>query len=150
MRGRKPKPTELKIAQGNPGKQSKAILSRGLKIPNAIPDPPADLSELAADEWRRIAPLLHDIGMLAKIDRDALALYCESLADWFKARREVLAKPMIGKRRNPQWVIEEKAAARLLRMMAEFGLTPSSRMRLNQPAGTKPKDEFDSFVSQAG
>jgi phage terminase small subunit len=34
----------------------------------------------------------------------------------------------------------------MLKLMVEFGLTPSSRSRIRVPAGGQAKDEFDAFL----
>ena len=75
MRGRKPKPTALKIAQGNPGKR--AINGAEPKPPTSLPDCPPHLSPEAQAEWHRIAESLNKIGLLTQIDRTTMAAYCQ-------------------------------------------------------------------------
>jgi len=53
MRGRRPKPTRLKMLTGNPGKRP---LNPNEPRPEAtIPDAPAELSAGARAEWDRLA-----------------------------------------------------------------------------------------------
>jgi phage terminase small subunit len=60
MRGRKPKPTVLKIREGNPGKR--AINAQEPTAPAGIPERPAMLQGEAAAEWGRTSTLLHEMG----------------------------------------------------------------------------------------
>ena len=42
-------------------------------------------------EWRRVTPLLSTLGLLSRIDRAALAMYCEAWGRWVEAE-EALRK----------------------------------------------------------
>lgn len=151
--GPKPQPAALKIARGNPGKESKAKLNRGLKLKPATPAAPEYLGEVARREWNRLVPQLAEIGLLAGCDAHVLALYCETLAEWINAIELCRMKPWIGKagtRRNPAYTTANEAANKLIRLMGELGLSPAARVRLNNTNADKPKDEFESFVSKAG
>ena len=86
MRGRKPKPTALKIAEGNPGKR--AINGYEPKPPSSLPDCPPHLSEVARDEWQRIAGSLNKIGLLTQVDRTTMAAYCQCYGRWVEAETE--------------------------------------------------------------
>lgn len=89
MRGRKPKPTNLKILAGNPGRRP---LPDGEPCPDAVlPTPPDFLDDQALREWERIAPELHQLGLLTRLDRAALAAYCQSYAHWIKAETALRA-----------------------------------------------------------
>lgn len=49
MAGRKPKPTKLKILEGNPGKQR---LPKGEPMPDTeMPEAPEHLDKYAREEW---------------------------------------------------------------------------------------------------
>jgi phage terminase small subunit len=74
MRGRRPKPTHLKVLMGNPGKRP---LNANEPRPEvAIPDCPVELGEVARREWDRMAPQLASLRILTHLDRAALAAYC--------------------------------------------------------------------------
>lgn len=47
-----------------------------------IPSWPKHLMPEARKEWKRITPLLEELGLVALIDRAALALYCQEYAWW--------------------------------------------------------------------
>ena len=76
-RGPLPKPTVLKLLEGNPGKRS-LDLSDGVNPRVAVPSMPKHLGKEAVKEWRRITPLLEELGLVSGLDRTALALYCQA------------------------------------------------------------------------
>jgi phage terminase small subunit len=83
MRGRKPKPTALKLIDGNPGKRP--IAGREPKPPATQPTCPAHLAATAKSEWKRLAGVLNEIGLLTRIDRTVLATYCQAYGRWVEA-----------------------------------------------------------------
>jgi P27 family predicted phage terminase small subunit len=142
MSGPPPKPVRLKLIQGNPGHR-KLPKEPQPASSSRCPPPPDYLTGSAADEWKRIAPELHRIGLLTKVDLNCLAVYCASFARW-KLAEELLAKepltaegyegnPMI---QHPLVRIASQAARDVLRAGAEFGLSPASRARIS--AGFPP------------
>ena len=75
-RGRKPKPTALKVLEGNPGKRPlndhEPIPPKGeLKCPSWL------LPE-AKKEWKRLASSLEAMGVLTMADLTAFAGYCQA------------------------------------------------------------------------
>ena len=83
MRGRKPKPTHLKLIEGNPGKRRVNPVE-----PVPLPElhaPPPFLPQEGQDEWKRVATELYNLGLLTVVDRTALAAYCHSYAIWKQA-----------------------------------------------------------------
>ena len=156
--GPKPKPTNLKILEGNPGKRS-----FNLNEPKPIsiaPECPDWLLDEAKKEWKRLAPELERLGLLTILDMAAFAGYCQSYAK-FKAAEEFVKKHgttyRIPKKNKAGKVISvymapypEVAIARhslkQIRMFAqEFGLTPSSRGRIYLPGGSLD-DEFEKLL----
>jgi P27 family predicted phage terminase small subunit len=148
--GRKPVPTNLKILKGNPGKRP---LNKNEPKPElGAPGCPTWLSIEAKAEWRRIVPKLDKLGLLTKVDRAALAVYCEMWATFVYAQRLVhqhgiiiLKKTMEAETadgtviiyqhpvKNPALQVSRDAADKIRQFCAEFGLTPSARGRLELP-----------------
>lgn len=155
MRGRKPKPTRLKLIDGNPGKRP--INGREPQPPSAQPTCPAHLNPSAKAEWKRLARDLNRIGLLTLIDRAALAAYCQSYGRWVEAERKLKETPLLLKtpagyvQHSPWLTIANKERELMAKYMAELGLTPSARSRLaiTVPAGRKPW-EFDSWDDADG
>ena len=158
MRGRKPKPSHLKLVRGNPGRRP---LNEREPVPSSkLPSPPAFLSDEAKVEWGRVSEELYRIGILSCIDRAALGAYCQAYARWGQAEsaiakmaeRDQLTGGLMIKTtngnaiQNPLVGTANKAAADMVRYAAEFGMTPSARSRIN---AEKPVEE-DSAASYFG
>lgn len=150
MRGRKPTPTAVKIANGNPGKRR--LNADEPKPDPAAPDPPPHLAGAALKLWWQLTPELAKLGMLARIDVVALASYCDAWALYLKARRELKkgGAVYISDKGNPiqsPWVGIVNTQSELMRKLGvEFGLTPSSRSRVKAPSPTSPADELNDFI----
>ena len=156
QRGRKPKPTHLKVVQGNPGKRT---LNTDEPQPEyTLPDPPDHLNEDARIEWDRTAAQLFRMGILSQADRGTLAAYCQAYGRWVQAERALAEMAQHDSRthgllirtskgtavQNPLVGTANKAKADMMRYAAEFGMTPSSRSRLsgNNGSGDNPFDAF--------
>jgi P27 family predicted phage terminase small subunit len=160
MKGRKPKPTALKVLEGNRGKRP--INRREPRPAPTAPECPTWLSREGKAEWRRVVPELDRIGMLTRVDRAALASYCEVWATFVTAQREVHEHGLVLLEReretddgtviyvrpvkNPAVLIARDAAGQVRQFCAEFGLTPSSRSRLEVPE-VGESDELASIFS---
>jgi len=148
MRGRKPKPTRLKLLTGNPGKRK--LNEREPTPPVEIPDCPEHLTDAAKVEWNRLTKELTALGILARVDRAALAAYCMAWARLVKAEGrikksgEILQSPQ-GPIRNPWLTVANKAVEQLQKIGSEFGLTPVSRSRISLGSGVAPTDKEARF-----
>jgi P27 family predicted phage terminase small subunit len=93
IRGRPPKPTALKVLNGNPGKRP---LNKFEPKPKPIlPKCPAWLDPAAKKEWRRVVPELERIGMLTCVDGAALGGYCQSYGRWVAAEQFIQKHGMV-------------------------------------------------------
>ncbi|MDZ4735887.1 MAG: phage terminase small subunit P27 family [Rhodospirillaceae bacterium] len=142
MRGRKPKPTRLKVINGNPGKRS---LNHLEPRPLAnVPECPAELSPAAQTEWQRIVSELADLKMLTNLDRVALATYCEAYSLWVESISAIrkygtmVKSPSGYPMQSPYLAIANKQAEIMMRIASEFGLTPASRSRIAVPTEPEP------------
>lgn len=133
-RGPKPKPSQLRKAQGNPGR--KKISKNEPKPAIAVPYCPNHLTLRAKQEWKRVAPLLAKLGLLTKLDRGALAAYCQAYATWAKAcckvkRQGELILTTNGNLQQNPWIwIANRALDQMNKYISEFGLSPASRSRI--------------------
>ena len=82
-RGRKPKPTALKVLEGNPGKRP--LNDREPVPPKGTLKCPAWLLPEAKKEWKRLAPALEAMGVLTMADLTAFEGYCQAYARWKEA-----------------------------------------------------------------
>ncbi len=132
MRGRKPKPTSLRSEK------------RESVTPDpAIPTKPGWLTTEAKREWSRVVPALDEMGLLAEIDRSALAMYCQEWGRYVDAQKEISKYgPVLSIGRqlqpSPYLSIARNALKACASLCAEFGLTPTSRGRMRMPVGRKP------------
>lgn len=152
MRGRKPNPTAIKRVNGNPGK-------RGLNHdeplpPDGVPDCPPHLSDVAHEEWHRLAQALYDMGVLTIVDRAALAAYCQSYARWVEAEEKMRETPAMLRtpsgyvQQSPWMSVANKQLELMGRYMAELGMTPASRSRVKayEAPPAKPVDKIELVV----
>lgn len=162
MAGRKPKPTALKKLQGNPGKRE--LNAREPQAPRGVPACPEFLTERGRRGWASLAPTLDEMGVLTMADATALSLLCDAWAEYLDAREVVNGEGMTyatrteGKdgadgsvmyRKRPEVEIAQDAWRRVMKALAEFGLTPSSRSRIKLPGLPDPVDPFDEFENGA-
>jgi P27 family predicted phage terminase small subunit len=145
MRGRRPIPTQLKVLHGNPGKRK--LNTKEPKPNPERPSCPPDLSKVARKEWRRIVPILEKLGIVTRIDRAALAAYCESWARWREAERKIAETSLVIKTKsgnaieNPYYSISKRERELMHKFLVEFGMTPSSRSNLS----VHPREMDDPF-----
>ncbi len=164
MRGPKPKPTETKRRNGNPGKRplndrEPKPSVEGLKCP-------AWLSPKAKKEWKRIVPELIRLGLATMADQAPLAAYCQAVAELEDATEtldregRLVDEPVMGydkaerkmvlvatkKREHPAVKLQRDAFGRIKQFMCEFGLTPSSRTRLHSPESQDEADPLRAFL----
>ena len=167
MKGRKPKPTHLKLVTGNPGKRR---LNKSEPAPEQVMPPvPEHISDEAKAEWVRMSEQLYRIGLLTEIDGCGLACYCQAYADWAEAEGHIRrygkvikspAKTMTRRLKDgsevtetsggypiqsPFLAIRNRAVDTILKFLIEFGMTPSSRSRVSvgQPTGPNPFTDFN-------
>ena len=152
MAGRKPKPTNLKVLEGtrkdrinqNEPKPKTALL--------ACPDY-LKKDEVAYGEWNRIVPELYKLGLLTVADRTALELYCSQYSIYRKALKELDEEGITsinirnGKKANPATQIVRESAKLIKAFATEFGLTPSSRGKMQLPSEDDDM-EFENLINQ--
>lgn len=85
--GRPPKPTHLKLLEGNPGKR--AVNRDEPKPAVKAPSCPRHLIGEARREWKRISRELLALKLLSEVDRAALAAYCQAWARWVYAEEKI-------------------------------------------------------------
>lgn len=138
MRGRKPKPAEVRIREGNPGKRAlpEPVLIGGRPSQDTMGDPPEHLSALAQEFWADTVSLLIEVGVLDHVDRPALEMLATQYARWRQASRVVnemghFARGSTGQLvEHPSLKIEREASAMFMRLAEQFGLSPVARVRL--------------------
>ncbi len=144
QRGPSPKPTALRILQGNPGKLKLNSLEPQPAM--AAPDlpPPAWMTEKAREVWTRLRP---DLPWLAVVDVPIFSAYCMTFAKWrgaedfleahgltFEIREAPIDKEKLGKikfvQQRPEVAIAQKSLLMLCKLGGELGLSPAARTRI--------------------
>ena len=153
MAGRRPKPTALKLITGNPGRR--VMNAKEPKPRRAIPACPECLDDAGKVAWSRLSALLDGMGLLTLADSYAL----ERLADIYS---EILQCRTVIQRDGRTYTVTTKegstlkkshpavnqlraADAQFKSYMVEFGLTPSSRARVQTQA---PDDDEKSLLDE--
>lgn len=147
MRGRPPIPRELRL------------LRNGTSVPQAqdiCPQCPEWLDCYAKEEWDRVAPELFRLGLLTEKDVTALSAYCQSYATWRKCEEAMSVEGMVSSgsrgqvRQHPCFKMADDALKQIHRFVSLFGLSPSSRARMEIEPPNAEGDEFDDFTASGG
>lgn len=144
MRGRKPKPTVVKILQHNPGNRP---LNPNEPEPAALdPAVPAELDDpLASEEWTRVIVPAIAIGHVTSADRVLAIAHCQLWATWQSQKTEAAQQPhtVLSPNNypvpNPIRGMANKTLMMLVRIDAELGFSPTSRTRVQARPKTKPQ-----------
>ena len=145
MPGRKPKPTRLKLIEGNPGRRP---LNQNEPEPPVVTEvsdiPPRGMSQKARIAWKHYAPMLREAGLLTVVDIPALTLLCEHYSLWQDglnaARKEGASS------RGPARLSLERDAKIVQSLLADFGMSPSARSRVSAQPPDGPDDDVARFL----
>lgn len=160
IRGPAPKPTALRILQGNPSKRPINEDEPESKAAPVILDPPAWLTEDGQECFLRLRPTLP---WLTIADLDLFAGYCNAFARWREAEDFLTAHgtmfvirdvPEKGEKKGPikymqsypQVAHAAKYYSQMIAAGRELGLSPSSRTRIKagdkSPASKSPAEKM--------
>lgn len=145
--GRKPVPTAILKTRGS---------WRAKNRKNEVQPPPGSavmprwLNTDAKAVWKIVIPQLGEMGVLAKIDTNAIARYCDAFARWKKMAKILDSGETMDfcdaeggvkySQQKPQVAIYYKLNEMLNKFEASFGLTPSARVGLTS-GQKKPKSD---------
>ena len=155
MKGRKPKPTNLKVLEGNPGQRK--LNDNEPKPQNKAPDPPLWLDEVARAEWLKLAPVMERIGLLTEADEIIMANLCQEYSDILKYRKVLAEDGATYQHTNvkgeantvtrPEAILLYKAQQMLKAYCVELGLTPSARSRIVLPGADESGNEMEQLLN---
>jgi P27 family predicted phage terminase small subunit len=150
-------PTELKKQRGTLRKDR--LNENEPKLPSVIPPIPTWLSEDGQKAFSELSNLLHDMSVLTQADELALTLLCDAYSEYKNAKevvnqlgatmevtsREGNSKSVI----RPEVQIANQSFVRVFQLLKEFGLTPSSRAKVNaiENASTTPDVKIENFFN---
>ena len=140
MRGRKPRPTVLKLIEGNPGKR--ALNDREPMPCVEIPECPEYLDTTARAEWDRTSQVLAEwassrwpTGRRWPPTASSTAAGCMPKSRCPKFGTIVKSPEKGFPMKSPYLTVADQALEAMRKFMVEFGLTPSSRSRIRVPDG---------------
>lgn len=159
QRGPKPLPANVHQLRGNASKKSFAAILDEFRPEVEIPDFPSWIWPEAKKEWKRISHELERYGLVSKLDRAALVLYCQAWAKMVWAERQLARAMKIAEEARAKaeqsgenysggdglmiktangnftyshhWVVGRHAASEVKRYLDLFGLSPSARSRVS-------------------
>lgn len=170
--GPKPLPANVHQLRGNASHKAISAILQEFQPEVEIPDFPSWIWPEAKKEWKRISSQLERYGLISKLDRAALVLYCQAWAKMVWAERQ-LARAMKSadearvsaeqrgeiyaggdglmiKTANGNftyshhWVVGRHAATEVKRCLDLFGLSPSAR------SGVSTSDNRQGLLFQEG
>jgi P27 family predicted phage terminase small subunit len=142
-----PIPDNVRKLRGNAGKRKPP---RRPKPVVATPSKPSDLKGEALAEWKRITPELERMGLLSKLDRGILLLYCASYGIWSDAWAQIREDGSVTvderklPRKHPLWQVFRDSAGIMAGAAKDLGLTPAARGRMTVPE--KEEDGGDGIL----
>jgi phage terminase small subunit len=125
LRGRKPKPTALRLIEGKRGHRP---LPKDEPTPTGKAEKPAWMADFppVSRVWDEMAPIIEGMGLLTDADTKKFARYCTLMAEFQK---------------DPDGFPTSKHAV-LSTIEAEFGMSPSARARLGTHGKKKTGNAF--------
>jgi len=156
--GTKPKPSAVKKLGPKPHhKQNK----KEPQPTHRAQSPPYYLDGKAKYLFKQLVEILHtQMRVLTDADRLMLTALCEAYGEWRQAKAVLQDKNLTYEtktasgdvmiRPRPEVQIKKDAAARMLKISVEFGLTPSSRTRLEAKGAGDEVDPFEEFLKGGG
>ena len=157
-RGPKPLPANVHMLRGNASKKPMGAILDEFRPEVEIPDFPSWIWPEAKKEWKRLATELERYGLISKLDRAALVLYCQAWAKMVWAERALTRAMKLAEDARVEaeskgleyaggdglmvktangnftyshhWVVGKHAASEVKRYLDLFGLSPSARSRV--------------------
>lgn len=156
--GPKALPANVHKLRGNPSKKPLASLLDEFQPEVEIPNFPSWIWPEAKKEWKRISVELERYGLISKLDRAALVLYCQAWAKMVWAEQQLARAMRLAEAKRDEaeaqgleydggdgiqiktaggnftyshhWVVGKHASMEVKRYLDLFGLSPSARTRV--------------------
>lgn len=152
MAGRRPKPTQLKLVTGNPGRRP--LNAKEPQPRRQMPSPPAHMSDVAKVAWGRLTVLLDRMGLLTEADVYALERLAECYAEVMDCQEAIAVNGRTYEaekgdgalmvRPRPEVGMLADADRRFKGYLIEFGLTPAARSKV-QANGEEKADALETY-----
>jgi P27 family predicted phage terminase small subunit len=151
-KGEIPKPSAIKIAEGNRRKVAKAQLKEDPRG-KGRPELPPNLSALETQLWLNVVDSLPD-GLLSRADEGALESFAREWATYREADEKIKKSGLLvqspqGPIRNPLLVVRNYAVRNMISLGGVLGLSPVARARLAAP-GAGAEDPMELLLGMDG
>ena len=154
--GPPPTPTNLRLLRGNPGRRPINKNEPRPKPKTKAPPVPKGLGSDGKREWKRLAKELVSLGLLTNVDITAFRIYCDAYETYKDARRNIklygsiLPSPNGFLMTSPYVHLANKSMSQMVKLMQEFGMTPSARTRVEVEGKSSDEDEVKEFLFGTG
>ena len=163
LRGPQPKPTAMKMLEGNPGHQKLNDKEPTFDVPKKMPSPPTWLLKEAKKEWKKLAPTLIAMGVLTEMDLDAFGAMCQNYAYYVEVDKKITK---MGKSDEGVYFLQQAESGYLSphpylslrakyydlwrKSLSDFGLTPATRSRIvaGGGSGTSAEDDIAGLLTK--
>jgi len=161
-RGRKPLAKEVHERNGSYVKNPKRRPKKSPTPPKGWPEPTelVKADPKALEKWNDTCEVLQECGVLSKADSNLLELFCINHSMYFALVKKVSTIGMVSEevdqsgnvvaKRSPWQGELNKIADRQMKLLSEFGLTPSSRTRIQTVKETEEESAFEKWVNRGG
>lgn len=151
--GRKPKPTLLKVVQGNAGKRKINKDEPEGEALQEVPTPPAWMHKYGKEIWIARAPWLVSSRILTSSDVHNLEAFCSAYARWRLAEEDISKNGVVvpgvnSDIKNPACTAANEALKQMSTYGAALGLDPSSRATLAIPGARDAGNPFKDFLGK--
>ena len=127
-----------------------------MNLPPSAPKMPSGMCSQAKREWKRIVPLLLDLGTLTQVDGVALHMYCEAYATYIEVTKLIRAEGLTYvadgagssnmKRPHPALTIQNEAERKMRSFMEAFGMSAGSRSRIKVDRPSNVANPVEKFM----
>jgi len=150
-KGRKSIPSKIIDIRGGTAHTHKKPRDQEPQPPEKIPRYPKILDKIARKEWRRMASILDNVGLMTEADMTTLALYCQRFSDWCDAVEKM-------RERGPVWVnksgepkinpwcrVVKEAEERLMKnavLLGAGGASSRVNLKVDKPRSASKAEKF--------
>ena len=154
MKGRKAKPAEVKIAQGNPGKRKvETVVVGGRKAPKM----PTYLSPRAKTAWKNLVADMAEANILDSADWPLLEVAANAIAQYRHAvdmcnKEGIVSEGQRGPTSSAWYRIATEQSKEIRQLLEHLGIGPTGRARLGLQLSAKKSmaDEMNDRIGEKG
>ncbi len=154
-RGPNPKPSKLKVLNGNAGKHNISEAEPQPKEFNSIPEPPHYLDYYAKKEWKRQIINLIEVGLVTKADISMFEEYCQMHAHCVRLHNKIHEEGYEFRTGEDGHYRQSVPAASILNkflkqktnLAEQLGLTPAARTNIEVDTKKNNKKSVEEILN---